>query len=166
MTTVLTIGDVEPDRPTVAINRVAPAGRWQRWKYDHLDVLLRWSPVRFTRQSDLYPLRLPSEFGMRGLARLRARQTELAALTGREDDEASMRRADRLLREITAMVLEAPDDVIAGLTVQQRLQVLAVFPVAVTGRMPAAQTEEAPSTSADSSPASAGSIPAAVGRTG
>ena len=166
MSTVLTIGDVEPDRPTVAIHRVAPDGRWQRWKYDHLDLLLRWAPVRFARQSDLYPLRLPSEFGMRGLARLRARQAELAGLQGHEDDEASMRRAERLLREITGMVLDAPRDVIAGLTVQQHLQVLEVFPAAVTGQTPTAMTEGAPSTSDASSPGSAGSTPAAAGRTG
>lgn len=166
MATVLTIGDVEPERPTIAINRMAPDGRWQRWKYDHLDVLLRWAPVRFARRSELYPLRLPSEFGMRGLARLRARQAELAGLD--QDDEAAMRRAERLLQQITAMVLEAPSDVIRSLTVQQHLQVLAVFPAAVTGQMP--PTTEAspssPSTSDDSSHASAASIQAAAGRTG
>jgi hypothetical protein len=164
---ILTIGDLEPDRPTVAIHRNAPDGPWQRWKHRHLDVLLRWLPVRYQPRHDLYPLRSPSEFGLRTVARIGAAQREMVSLQSGELDAASTRRTEKLLREVTGLVLDAPREVIEALTATQHIQVLVAFAASATGQTPTAPTPtENPSTSAGSSPASAGSTPASAGRTG
>lgn len=158
---ILTIGDLEPERATVQVNRTAPDGWWQRFKFRHFDVLLRWFPVRFTYESDAYPLRSPSEFGLRGLQRLRVAQEEIRSLQGRSDP-ATLKRISRALREMSGMVLDAPSDVLDSLTPAQHLQVLAVFPQAVTGPRTTPPTESPP-TSDDSSPDSATStLPTAM----
>lgn len=161
---ILTIGDLEPLRPTVAIGRTAPDGAWQRWKFRHLDVLLRWSPVRFTYTRELYALRSPAEFGMRSLQRLRRMQEELAGLTGSEDDEALGRRYLRLLRAVVTMVLEAPADVIEGLAPIDLMRVIEVFPRAVTGRTPTSPAPRATPPISDAS--SPGSIASTAPGTG
>jgi hypothetical protein len=164
---ILTIGDLEPDRPTVAINRNAPDGRWQRFKYDHLDLLLRWWPVRFKERRDLYPLRHPSEFGMRTVARIGAAQREIAELQGGDADRASWRRTERLLREVSYLVLDAPRDVINDLTPTQHIQLLVAFAASATGPTPTKTPPTGnPSTSAGSSPGSAASTPDSAGTTG
>lgn len=164
MSTVLHLGEVEPERPTVAIHMTVPDGRWQRFKYAHFDVLLSLSPVRFRQSSELYPLRRPSEFGLRRMARLQARQRELSALQ-EDESPAAVRRVERVLEEITGMLLDAPAHVIRSLTFSQHLEILAVFPKAVTGTMPPARSARRPSTSRRSSRSSPATT-AAPGRTG
>lgn len=163
---ILSIGDFEPDRPTVAINRNAPDGWWQRFKWQHLDVLLRWWPVRFKASRDLYPLRHPSEFGLRTVARIAAAQREMLALQSGALDPASTRRTEKLLREVTGLVLDAPRDVLDALTPTQHIQVLVAFAATATGPTPTKPATENLSTSAASSPASAASTPASTGTTG
>lgn len=156
---ILTIGELEPLRPTVAIGRNAPDGRWQRFKYDHFDVLLRWMPVRFAYRKRLYPLRAPSEFGLRSLQRMRVMQEEIAELQGTTDKAAAARYAE-VLREMAGMVLVAPPEVIGSLHPIDLLRVLEVFPRAVTGRRMPTTTPRPPAnppTSDASSPASTAS---------
>jgi len=165
---ILSLGDLEPERPLVAINRNAPDGWWQRFKYRHFDVLLRWLPVRFVETRELYPMRLRSEFGLAALAKLERLQTDATALMGAQEDPASLRRMVRLVRECSGLILDAPGDVLDALTFEQHLKLLMTFPAAVTGRMPQ-QTQpetDSPSTSDDSSPASAASTPVTSGATG
>lgn len=167
---ILTIGDLEPERPTVRINHVEPDGLLERLKDRYLDVLLRRWPVRYTRRSDLFALRHPSEFGIRDIARISNAQRAIAALRDGEVDEALERRVGRLLREVSGLVLEAPASVLDQLSPTQHIQVLVAFNASALGQMPtptpkAASTEN-PSTSAGSSPASAASTTATAGRTG
>lgn len=150
---ILSIGDIEPVRPTVAIHRNAPDGLWQRLKHRHFDVLLRWFPVRYKRTSDLYALRHPSEFGLRTVQRIGAAQREIAELQGRDDDPAAIRRSERLLREVTGLMLDAPRSVIDALTPSQHIQVIVAFAASATGLTP---TQTAP---AENPPTSAGSSP-------
>ena len=157
---ILTIGDLEPERPTVRIIRRVPDGWWQRLKFEHLDVLLRWFPVRFVSRDDLYELRAVGEFGLRGLARLRAIQAELQGLAG-NGDAAAGRRMAGLLRQLSGMVLDAPADVLDSLTGDQHVRILQVFPAAVAGPQPATQHPSDPSTSGDYSPDSPASTAAA-----
>lgn len=160
---ILTIGDVEPERPTISISRNAPDGRWQAFKYRHLDWLLRWFPVRFAFRRDLYPLRLPSEFGLRTMQRLSAMQKEIDQLRA-EPGAAADRRLLALMRDMTAMVLVAPRDVIEALHPNDYLAILAVFPRAVTGTTPTSQPDaENPSTSAPSSRGSTASTAPGTG---
>lgn len=155
---ILSIGDLEPERPTVAITRRAPDGVWQRFKERHLDLLLRWFPVRYVRRRDLYALRSPTEFGMRDLARIGAAQKEIAQLQTGESDEGAERRMERLLREVSGLVLEAPADVLDDLTATQHIQVLMAFAATATGPTPTSQPKtENPSTSDASSPVSTAS---------
>jgi hypothetical protein len=162
---ILTIGDLEPERRTVAIRRNAPDGPWQRWKFAHLDVLLRWMPVRFAQRVDHYELRRPSEFGLRNLARMRAMQSEIDSLRG-DPTEAAGRRIAVLLRSIVAIVLDAPSDVLDALHPAELLAILEVFPAAATGQTPTKVRSENPSTSGASSPSSATSTRAPAGTTG
>jgi len=162
---ILTLGDLEPERPLVAVNRNAPDGPWQRFKHRHFDLLLRWFPVRYVESRQLYPMRLRSEFGVAAIARLQRIQAEATALMGSTDD-ASAKRMARLLRECSGMVLDAPGDVLDALSFDQHLQLLVTFPAAVTGKMPRPPQTENPSTSAASSPASAASTQATSGATG
>lgn len=160
---VLTIGELEPLRPTVAVGRNAPDGAWQRWKFRHLDVLLRFMPVRFAYRRELYPLRAPSEFGMRSLQKLRRMQEELASLRDTESEEAAGRYV-RLLREVTAIVLDAPADVIESLSPVDHLRIMEIFPRAVTGQLPTGPAPQPlPPTSEPSSP---GSIASTAPETG
>jgi hypothetical protein len=164
---ILTLGDLEPERPLVTINRNAPNGWWQRLKHRHFDVLLRWFPVRYVETRQLYPMRLRSEFGLAALSKLQRLQSEASGLMTTPDDRAAQKRMLRLVRECSGMILDAPGDVLDGLTFEQHLQLLLTFPAAVTGRMPQQQTKtESPSTSDDSSPGSAASTPATSGATG
>jgi hypothetical protein len=161
---ILTIGDLEPARPTIAINRTAPDGAWQRWKYNHLDVLLRWMPVRFAQRHDVYALRLPGEFGLRDLQRIRNMQDELRE--AQAEGAPSEAHMARLLRAICAMVLDAPPDVIDALGPVNHLAVVTVFQRAVPAmRAQVPPVLETPPTLDASSPASPAST-AAVGRTG
>lgn len=163
---ILSIGDLEPDRPTVAINRNAPDGPWQRFKHRHFDLLLRFFPVRYRQRRDLYALRLPSEFGLKTIQRIQSAQREVLELQRRESDPASTARASRLLRQVSGEILEAPGDVLDALSDSQHIQILLAFPDAVTGPKPRPIRPENPSTSGSSSPTSAGSIPATPGATG
>lgn len=160
---ILTIGDVEPERPTVSITRNAPDGRWQALKFRYLDWLLRWFPVRFAFRQDLYALRLPSEFGLRTMQKLSAMQKEIDELRARPG-KAADRRLLALLRDMTAMVLVAPHDVIEALHPNDYLAILAVFPSAVTGTTPTNQPgSENPSTSVPSSRGSTASTAPGTG---
>jgi hypothetical protein len=163
---VLTLGDLEPERPLVTVNRNAPDGWWQRFKHRHFDVLLRWFPVRYVQTRTLYPMRLRSEFGLAALARLQRLQADATALMERKDDAAALKRMQRLVRECAGMILDAPGDVLDALTFEQQLQLLMTFPAAVTGTMPRKNQTESPSISDDSSPASAASTQATAGMTG
>ena len=164
-TPVLTIGELQPERPTVAINRNAPDGWWERFKYRHFDVLLRWIPVRFAQSTEHYELRRPGEFGLRGLQRIAAMQQEISGLQADPSPAAAQRMA-QLLRRLTGMVLDAPPDVIDSLSPMQFIRVLQVFPIAVAGKTPTTTATENPPTSDASSPASVASTPATAGRTG
>jgi len=163
---ILTLGDLEPERPLVAINRNSPDGWWQRFKHRHFDVLLRWFPVRFKQTREVYPLRMPSEFGLRAISRIQAHQTEIAELQQRQDDPAALKRAHQMLRDISGLILDAPADVLDDLPDAQHIRLLLAFPAAVTGQLPTQSTTENPSTSGDSSPASAASTPVTSGATG
>ena len=163
---ILVLGDLEPERPLVTVNRNAPDGRWQRFKHRHFDVLLRWFPVRYAQSTEMYPMRLRSEFGLAALARLQRLQTDAAALMGQEENPAALKRMLRLMRETSGLILDAPGDVLDSLTFEQHVKLLMTFPAAVTGQMPQQNQTEPPSTSADSSPASAASTPATSGATG
>lgn len=160
---ILTIGDLEPERPTVAIWHRVPDGRLERFKERYLDVLLRWWPVRYRRQRDLYAIRHPSEFGMAAIARIGKAQREIAELQQHETDEASLRRAARLLRDVAGDVLDAPADLLDRLSATEHIQVLSVFGVSAMGLTPTRPPAENPSTSADSSPASTVSTEPATG---
>lgn len=163
---ILSLGDLEPDRPLVAINRKAPDGAWQRFKHRHLDVLLRWLPVRYVQTRELYPLRMPSEFGLEAITRIQSHQKEIIGLQEQENDPAALRRASRMLRDISGLILDAPGNVLDDLPDAQHIRLLMAFPAAVTGQLPTETAPENPSTSDDSSPASAGSTPATAGVTG
>ena len=154
---ILTIDDLEPERPTIAINRTAPDGPWQAFKHRHFDVLLRWFPVRYVTTHSLYPLRLPSEFGLKLLGRMEALRKEVSALEERSNDAAALTRIVAVLREMAGIVLDAPDDVLDHLTPRQHGQIVMAFPAAVTGQTPTPSATENPPTSAASSPASAAS---------
>jgi hypothetical protein len=163
---ILVLGDLEPERPLVTIHRNSPDGAWQRFKHRHFDVLLRWFPVRYVQSTDLYPMRLRSEFGLAALSKLQRLQNDATALMGKQDDPAALRRMLRLVRECSGMILDAPGDVLDALTFEQHIRLLSTFPAAVTGQMPQQTPTESPSTSVDSSPASAASTPATVTTTG
>lgn len=163
---ILTLGDLEPERPLVTINRNAPDGLWQRFKHRHFDVLLRWFPVRYVQTRQLYPMRLRSEFGLAALGRLQRIQADASELMVKEGDPAALDRMRRLMRECSGLILDAPADVLDSLSFEQHAQLLLTFPAAVTGRMPQQKRAEHPPTSADSSPASAASTPATSGATG
>lgn len=163
---ILTLGDLEPERPLVTINRNAPDGRWQRFKHRHFDMLLRWFPVRYVETRRLYPMRLRSEFGLAAISKLQRYQAEATELMAKPDDPAAANRMRRLLRETSGLILDAPGDVLDALSFEQHVQLLVTFPAAVTGRMPPQKRTEAPSISAGSSPASAASIPVSAGPTG
>lgn len=163
---ILTIGDLEPERPLVAINHNAPAGWWQRFKHRHFDILLRWLPVRYARTRDLYPMRLRSEFGLAAISKLQRHQAEATALLEKPDDLAALDRMRLLVRETSGLILDAPARVLDALTFEQHVELLVTFPLAVTGKMPPQKSPESPSTSVASSPDSAGSTPATSGATG
>ena len=153
---ILTLDDLEPERPTIAINRNAPDGPWQAFKHRHFDVLLRWFPVRYVVTRSLYPLRLPSEFGLQLLGRMEVLRKEVGALE-HQNDAASAQRIVAVLREMAGIVLDAPADVLDRLTPKQHGQIVMAFPAAVTGQTPTTTAAENPPTSAASSPASAAS---------
>lgn len=160
---ILTLGELEPDRPLIAINRKAPDGPWQAFKHRHFDVLLRWFPVRYVPSRELYPLRRPSEFGLATIARIQAMQGEIAELQSRQTDPAAITRAAHLLRECTTLILDAPQRIIAELPAAQHIKLLLAFPLAVTGRLQPTTPPESPSTSDASSPASAASTAPTAG---
>lgn len=160
---ILTLGELEPDRPLIAINRSRPDGPWQAFKHRHLDVLLRWFPVRYRPSRELYPLRLPSQFGLQTIARIQAYQREIAELQQRQHDAASIRRASQMLRECSGLILDAPAEVLDELSDAQHIRLLLAFPAAVTGKLPTQTTPGNPSTSGVSSPASAGSTAPTTG---
>jgi hypothetical protein len=159
---ILTLDDLEPDRPTIGITRRVPDGWWQRVKHWALPAF-PYLTVRYVTRRELYPLRLPSEFGLKRLSRLGAMRREAVELEKNVNDPGARDRLASLLREMTRMVLEAPPSVIDRLTPEQHVQVAAVFPVAVTGAIPTRRTTENPSTSAASSPASAASTAPTTG---
>lgn len=132
---ILSLGDIEPDRPTVAINRSVPDGAWQAIKARYFDVLLRWSPVRTVQRRDLYELRRPNELGLKTIARIQSLQRTLRDL-GSSTDDASTRRVSEVLREITGMILMAPPKVLDSLTDDQHMKLLAVFPKAAVSPAP------------------------------
>ena len=163
---ILTLGDLEPERPLVTINRNAPDGPWQRFKHRHFDVLLRWFPVRYALTTRLYAMRLRSEFGMAAIAKLQRYQAEASELMAKTEDPAALERMQRLMRETSGLILDAPGDVLDALSFEQHAQLLVTFPAAVTGQMPQQTKTETPSTSAASSPDSVASTPATSGATG
>lgn len=165
---ILSLDSLEPQRPTVAVTHPVPATAWDAWKARHLRFLLRWLPVRYERRRNLYALHVPSEFGLRTIARIQNAQHEFAELQSKHDDPAAIERAGALLREVSGLILDAPDDVLDSLTTTQHLTLQMAFPAAVMGLMPTAPSgpPENPSTLGDSSPASAVSIPATNGTTG
>ena len=162
---ILTLGDLEPERPTVAIRRNAPDGWWQRFKHRHFDILLRWFPVRYEWSHHLYAMRLQSEFGLAQIAKLQRYSSDAAALQG-QTDTASMGRMIEVLREFCRLVLIAPPDVIDALDIEQQARLVLAFQATVMGKTPTRRPTENPSTSDGSSPASAGSTPATTGATG
>lgn len=160
---ILTLGDLEPERPTVKVRRNAPDGPWQRFKHRHFDVLLRWFPVRYQWTEHLYPMRLASEFGLAQSARLQRISAEAGDFSG-SDDPAAYAHMVELLTEFCSLVLIAPRDVIEGLDLEQKARLAVAFQVAVMGkRTPIAATTESHSTSATSSPASAASTAPTTG---
>lgn len=151
---ILTLGDLEPERPTVKVRRNAPDGPWQRFKHRHFDVLLRWFPVRYSWSESLYAMRLPSEFGLAQSARLQRISAEAGDFSSSSDPAAYAHMVE-LLTEFCSLVLIAPREVIEGLDVDQKARLAVAFQVAVMGKMPTPRQAENPSTSATSSPASA-----------
>lgn len=164
---ILTLGDLEPERPLVTVNRNAPADRWQRFKHRHLDVLLRWFPVRYEWSSAQYPMRLPSEFSLAQSARLQRISADVRDLQPRlaEPDAtpATLTRMVDLLAEFCRLVLVAPASVIDALDLEQKMRLVLAFQVSVMGRTPTRTPRENPSTSPSSSPASAGSTAPTTG---
>lgn len=159
---VLTIGDLEPERPTVTINRTTPDGWWQRWKFNHLDVALRWFPVRFDDRSDRYPMRLLSELSMRQRQRFTNLAAELNELMA-ETETPAVNRRTRVLRQLTDIILDAPADVLDSLMPAQHLAILTTFPAAVTGQTPTRPASANPPTSDASSLASTASTAPGTG---
>lgn len=148
---ILTLGDLEPERPTVRIVHPVPDGPWQAFKARYFDVLLRVFPVRWRRERRLYALRIPDEFGMATVARIQSAQKEVMALQGQEADPAATERVEELLRQVTTEILEAPREVVDALSVSQHITLQLAFPAAVMGQMPANPPTENPSTSDGSS---------------
>lgn len=151
---ILTLGDLEPERPTVKVRRNAPDGPWQKFKHRHFDVLLRWFPVRYRWTEHLYPMRLASEFGLAQSARLQRISADAQNFSA-DSDPAAYARMVELLTEFCSLVLIAPRDVIEGLDLDQKARLAVAFQVAVMGTTPTPRQAENPSTSATSSPASA-----------
>src|SRR5688500_10155865 len=121
---ILTLDDLEPERPTIAIHRNAPDGPWQAFKHRHFDWLQRLSPVRYVQRRELYPLRLPSEFGLQMLTRMDVLRKEVAGLASASEDPAAMTRVTQVLREMAGMVLDAPAEVIDHLSPKQHGQII------------------------------------------
>lgn len=162
---ILTLGDLEPVRPTVRVQRNAPDGSWQRFKHRHFDVLLRWFPVRYAWSTQLYEMRIPSEFGLAQSARLQRISEAARELTDGTGDPAKLARLTILLAEFCSLVLIAPRDVIEGLDIDQKASLAVAFQVAVTGKGTPITAQSQP-TSEPSSPASSGSTPATATPTG
>lgn len=147
---ILTLGDLEPERPTVKVRRNAPDGPWQRFKHRHFDLLLRWFPVQYAWTEHLYPMRLTSEFGLAQSAHLQRISAEVRELQGNSDDSASFARMVELLTEFCSLVLIAPRDVIEALDLGQKAQLAVAFQAAVMGKRTPVTAESQP-TSAPSS---------------
>jgi hypothetical protein len=163
---ILTLGELEPERPTVAVNRNAPDGPWQRFKHRHFDVLLRWFPVRYAWSAQLYELRIPSEFGLAQSARLQRLSASARELIGDTEDPAKLARLVELLTEFCSLVLIAPREVIDGMDLDQKARLAMAFQLAVTGPRSPGTARPRSSTSAASSPASPASTTATAGGTG
>lgn len=148
---ILTLGELEPERPLVAINRRIPDGAWQHWKHRHLEWLLRWFPVRYRYGRELYALRTPQEFGLSTISRIQRFHAEFVRLQD-EEDPASLRRASKVMGEVVSMILDAPAEVIDELPDGARVRLLMAFPAAVAGPP---EPEASPLISPASSPASA-----------
>lgn len=151
---ILTIGDLEPERPTVRIQRNAPDGPWQRFKHRHFDILLRWFPVRYAWSTALYEMRIPSEFGLAQSARIQRISADARDLYEATGDPAKLARLVELLTEFCSLVLIAPRDVIDGLDLDQKAKLAVAFQVAVTGTRTPITAQSQP-TSESSSPDSA-----------
>ena len=162
---ILTLGDLEPERPTVRVQRNAPDGPWQRFKHRHFDLLLRWFPVRYSWATHLYEMRIPSEFGLAQSARLQRISAETRDLYDKTDDPAAMARLIGLLTEFCSLVLIAPRDVIESMSLDQKAQLAVAFQVAVTGKRTNVTAASQP-TSEASSPDSSTSTPETVTATG
>ena len=135
---ILTLGELEPERPTVRIFRTEPANRWEAWKERHLPGwALRLVPVVYERRAALFPMRHPTEFSLEDVARIQAAQREIGELQGHDDDPASVDRTDTLLRELSGRILDAPREVLDELSGAQHIQILLTFPAAVVGMQPA-----------------------------
>ena len=160
---VLTIGDLEPERPTVTINRTTPDGWWQRWKFNHLDLLLRWFPVRFEDRSDRFPMRLLSELSLRQRQRFTNLAEELNELLRENEKASAVNRRSAVLRQLSEIILDAPADVLDSLMPTQHLAILTTFPTAVTGQTPTPRASANPPTSDASSPASIASTAPGTG---
>lgn len=160
---IITLGDLEPERPTVAVNRNAPDGPWQRFKHRHFDVLLRWFPVRYAWSTNLYELRIPSEFGLAQSARLQRLSEGARELIGDTEDPAKLARLVELLTEFCSLILIAPRDVIDGMDLDQKARLALAFQVAVAGPRGPRTAKPSPPTSAASSPASAASTAPTTG---
>lgn len=169
---ILSLGDLEPERPTVTINLHEPDGPWQWLKDRLLDphgrvdrLLLAAFPIRYRTVRRLYALRMVSEFGLEFIARIQSMQKEVAELDADPRPEA-LYRMTTLLREMAGLMLDAPADVLDKLSPEQHSRIVLAFPHAVMGMTPTAMPTENPSTSDDSSPASSGSTAPAATATG
>ena len=160
---IITLGDLEPERPTVRVQRNAPDGPWQRFKHRHFDVLLRWFPVRYAWSTHLYEMRIPSEFGLAQSARLQRLSEGARELIGDTEDPAKLARLVDLLTEFCSLVLIAPREVINGMDLDQKARLALAFQVAVTGRRAPGTASKSPPTSEVSSPASAASTAPTTG---
>ena len=158
---ILTLGDLEPERPLVAINRRVPDGPWQRIKARYFDVLLRWLPVRYVIERKVYPMRLPNQLGLAYIAKIQTAQAELSTLS-EKTDPASIDRISVVLRDISGAILDAPPAVLDSLTDDQHIRLLRTFPLAVAGTTPQTRPESPPISGA-SSPVSAASMASTTG---
>lgn len=147
---ILTLGDLEPERPTVKVRRNAPDGRWQRFKHRNFDILLRWFPVRYAWAEHLYPMRLPSEFGLAQSARLQRISADARDFQSASEDPAAFAHMVELLTEFCSLVLIAPRDVIEGLDLDQKARLAVAFQATVMGKRTPVAVKSQP-TSATSS---------------
>lgn len=127
---ILKLDSLEPDeRPYITIGSLTPDGPWQAFKARNFRFLLRWFPVRY-RPGAPYSLRLGDELGLRQQVHLAKLVTEFhkIATSGNEITDPEMARAESILDELVALILEAPDSVRQRLTYGQKVAILQAYP--------------------------------------